>query len=164
MILLVLFGTVSMAAAAPLQGGVKAADFKLKDTTGKEFSLNAPEWKGKVLLFIAMTTDNSKMNAAVSEEIGKSAGIDKRNIAGAAIFAASSTAALAALKDRQKKKGKIYLIDKDDLITRLWGLQPKSSNVVFLDKGRVCRYIYKGKLSAAEISKLIQTIKTYQAK
>ncbi len=162
--LFVLFGTVSITTAAPLQVGVKASDFKLKDTTGKEFSLNAPEWKGKVLLFIAMTTDKSKMNAAVSEEIAKDTGLDKRSIAGAAIFAAPSATALAALKERQKKKGKIYLIDKDDLITKLWGLQAKSSNVVFLDKGGICRYIYKGKLSSAEISKLIQTIKTYQAK
>ena len=164
MILLVLFGIVLIASAASLQLGVKAPDFKLKDTTGKEFSLTASEWKGKVLLFVAMTIDNSRMNAAVSEEMAKDAGLDKRNIAGAAIFAAPSAEAFAALKDRQKKKGKIYLIDKDDLITRLWGLQAKSSNVVFLDKGRICRYIYKGKLSAAEIAKLVQTIKTYQVK
>ncbi|MGA3084294.1 MAG: hypothetical protein ABSE95_05815 [Thermodesulfobacteriota bacterium] len=124
LILFVLFGTVSIATTASLQVGHKASDFKLKDTTGKEFSLNAPEWKGKVLLFIAMTTDNSKMNAAVSEEVGKDTGIYKRNIAGAA----PSGAAFTTLKDRQKKKGKIYLIDKDDLITRRWGLQPKSSN------------------------------------
>ena len=73
-ILFVVFGTVSIAAAAPLQVGVKAADFKLKDTTGKEFSLNAPEWKGKVLLFVAMTVDKSKMNASVSEGIGQDTG------------------------------------------------------------------------------------------
>ena len=162
--LFVVFGTVSIAAAAPLQVGVKASDFTLKDTTGKEFSLNAPEWKGKVLLFIAMTTDKSKMNAAVSEEIAKDTGVRQKKYAGAAIFAAPSAAAIDVLKDRQKKKRRIYLIDKDDLITRLWGLQPKSSNVVLLDKGRICRFIYKGKIPAAEISKLIQTIKTYQAK
>jgi predicted transcriptional regulator len=164
LILLVLFGTVSITTAASLKVGVKAPDFKLKDTTSKEFSLNVPEWKGKNLLFIAMTIDNSRMNAAVSVEIAKDAGIERRNFAGTAIFAAPSADAFATLKDRQKEKRRIYLIDKDDLITRLWGLQPKSSNVVFLDKGRICRYIYKGKLSAAEIAKLIQTIKTYQSK
>jgi predicted transcriptional regulator len=164
MILFVLFGTVSNVTSSPLQVGNKVPDFKLKDTTGKEFSLNAPEWKGKVLLLMGMTTDKSKMNAAVSEEIGKDAGIDKRKLAGAAIFAAPSAEAIEVLKDRQNKKRRIYLIDKDDLITKLWGLQPKSSNVVFLDKGRVCRYIYEGKLSAAEITKLVQAIKTYQVK
>ena len=104
MILFVVFAAVSMATAAPLQVGVKAPDFKLKDTTGKEFSLNAPEWKGKVLLFHAMTTDKSKMNAAVSEEIGRDAGINKKTIAGAAIFAAPSAEAIEVLKDRQKEK------------------------------------------------------------
>ena len=47
------------------------------------------------------------MNAAVSEEIAKDTGLDKKNIAGAAIFAAPSANALAALKERQKKKGRI---------------------------------------------------------
>lgn len=164
MILFVLFGTVSIATAASLQVGVKAPHFKLKDTPGKEFSLNAPDWKGKVLLFIAMAMDKSKMNSAVSEEVGKDTGIDRKNMAGAAIFAAPSAAAIEVLKDRQNKKRRTYLIDKDDLITKLWGLQPISSNVVFLDKGMICRYIYKGKLSTTEIAKLVQTIKTYRVK
>lgn len=164
-ILVVLIWAISSATAAPLKIGGKAPDFKLKDTTDKEFSLNVPGWKGKGLLFIAMTIEESKTNAAVSKEIAKDGGIIRGNkFAGAVIFFAPPDAAYAALRDRQKTTGKIYLIDKGDVMAGLWGLQRKTSNVVFLDKDRICRYFYKGKLSAAEIDKLIQTIKTYQAR
>ena len=165
LILFLLLWLLSSAIASPLQIGGKAPDFKLKDITGKEFSLNAPPWRGKVLLFIAMPIKESKTNAAVSEAIAKDAGIDRGNkLAGAAIFAAPSEAALTALKARQKQTGKIFLIDQDQAVTKLWGLSRGSSNVVFLDKTRVCRYIFPGKLSTAEIAKLVQTIKTYQAR
>jgi predicted transcriptional regulator len=163
-ILFVLVWAISFASAAPLKVGAKAPDFKLKDTTDKEFSLNAPEWKGKGLLFIAMTIEESKTNAAVSKEIAKADIVKGNKFAGAAIFFAPSAAASAALRDRQKTTGKIFLIDGNDIMAGLWGLQRNASNVVFLDKGRICRYLYKGKLSEAEFAKLIWTIKTYQAK
>jgi predicted transcriptional regulator len=165
MILLLFLLAVSTATAAPLQVGVKAPDFKLKDITGKEFSLNTPSWKGKGLLFIAMPIKESKTNAAVSEAIAKDAGIDRgTTLAGAAIFAAPPEAALTALKARQEQTGKIYLIDPKESVTKLWGLSRNVSNVVFLDKARVCRYLFPGKLSTAEITKLVQTIKTHQAR
>jgi predicted transcriptional regulator len=39
-----------------------------------------------------------------------------------------------------------------------------SSDVVVLDKERICRYIYNGKLPQEELVKMIQIIKEYQVK
>ena len=59
------------------------------------------------------------------------------------------------IKSKQEKTGAIILVDDNYTILNLWGLKNHSSNVVVLDKERICRYIYKGKLPAAEVEKLI---------
>ena len=46
-LLLVLLWTVSAAVAAELKVGDKASDFKLKDSTGKEYSLDHPQFKAR---------------------------------------------------------------------------------------------------------------------
>jgi predicted transcriptional regulator len=160
--LLILFCTPLAAKSAPLQVGAKAPDVNLKDITGQSFSLTSSPWKGKVLLFVAMPITEAKTNAAVSETIAKEGGIDRTKLAGAAIFAAPPEDALKILKTRQKETKKIYLIDTNDRVTNLWGLKRGSSNVVLLDKGRVCRFLYSGKLPGVEITRLIQAIKKYQ--
>jgi predicted transcriptional regulator len=162
-ILACLLWTVSTAGAATMQVGAKAPDFKLKDITGKTFSLQTPAWKGKMLLFVAMPVKEAKTNAAVSEAIGQEAKIDRTRLAGAAVFFTPSREALSVLKDRQKETGKTYLIDSDGTVVKLWGLQPGASNVIVLDKARVCRYSGSGKLPKPEISRLMEVIKKYQA-
>jgi predicted transcriptional regulator len=58
----------------------------------------------------------------------------------------------------------IFLLDPDYALLNSWGLTNKVSNVIVLDKQRICRYIYKGKLPKAEIDKLLNVIREYQAK
>ncbi|HMK65979.1 MAG TPA: hypothetical protein VK564_09300 [Thermodesulfobacteriota bacterium] len=163
LMILLLFCTPLAAKAAPLQAGTKAPDINLKDITGQAFSLTSPPWKGKMLLFVAMPITEARTNVAVSESIAKEGGIDRTKLAGAAIFAAPPDDALKILKARQKETGKTYLIDPSETATKLWGLKKGASNVILLDKGRVCRFLYSGKLPGPEIAKLIQTIKKYQA-
>ena len=47
-LLLALLWIASSAVAAELKVGDKASDFKLKDSAGKEYSLDHPQFKGKV--------------------------------------------------------------------------------------------------------------------
>ncbi|MBU2054826.1 MAG: YtfJ family protein, partial [Proteobacteria bacterium] len=68
------------------------------------------------------------------------------------------------VKSKQEKTGAIILLDYDYTILNLWGLQNDSSNVVILDKERICRYIYREKLSSEEVAKMIEVIKEYQVK
>ena len=46
LVLLALVWTVSVSLAAELKVGDKAPDFRLKDSTGKEYSLDHPQFKG----------------------------------------------------------------------------------------------------------------------
>jgi len=164
-VLMVLLWTVSIAAAAPLKVGDKATDFKLKDTLGKEWTLAAPEWKGKVILFNCMPTDEFKTNAGVSEAIAKDAGIDKVNkYVGAAIISAPSAVAKAPLRNAQRKMGKVFLMDNDDVVLKAWGLKAGVSTIIILDKDRVCRYINSGKVPNEKIPDLMKLIKSLQPK
>ena len=56
-ILLALFSTLALSAAAELKVGDKAPDFKMKDSTGKEYSLEDPRFKGKVLYIAYVDPD-----------------------------------------------------------------------------------------------------------
>jgi predicted transcriptional regulator len=157
------------AAAKPQEGpltvGVIAKDFKLKDTLGNELTLASPEWKGKVIMFIAMPLDELKTNAAISEAIAKDDSIGKADTyAGSAIFSKPPAVYKAQLRAAQRKTGKFYLMDNDDAVLKLWGLKEKTSTVIVLDKQRVCRYINAGKVPDEKIPDLLKLIKTLQAK
>jgi predicted transcriptional regulator len=68
------------------------------------------------------------------------------------------------IKSKQEKTGAIVLLDYDYTILNLWGLKNDSYDGVVLDKERICRYVYNGKLSQEELVKMIQIIKEYQVK
>ncbi len=70
----------------------------------------------------------------------------------------------ASIKSKQEKTGAIILLDYDYAILNLWGVKNDSSDVVVLDKERICRYLYNGKLPQEELAKMLQIIKEYQAK
>jgi predicted transcriptional regulator len=163
MILIVLLWAFSSATAAPLKVGDKVPDFKLKDALGKEWSLAAKEWKKKVIMFNAQPTDKYKTNLAISEAVTKDTGIDKVNkYVGAAIFSSPSALAKAPLRNAQRKYKKVFLIDNDDIVLKLWGLKAGVSTMIVLDKDRVCRYIHPGKVPTEEIPELLNLIKILQ--
>ena len=71
MVLLALVWTVSVAGAAELKVGDKAPDFKLKDSTGKEYSLEDPRFKGKVLYIAYVDPDEKDTNNHVEDTLKK---------------------------------------------------------------------------------------------
>jgi predicted transcriptional regulator len=171
-VLLALLWTVSVAFAAELKVGEKAADFKLKDSTGKEYSLNNPEFKGKVLYIAYVDPDEKDTNNHVEDALKKekdSGALDKNRYEGFGIVNLKASMMpnfliKSAIKSKQEKTGAIIMLDLDYTILNLWGLKNDSSEVVVLDKERICRYVYHGKLPAEELTKMIQTIKEYQVK
>jgi predicted transcriptional regulator len=68
------------------------------------------------------------------------------------------------IKNMQENTDSLILLDKDYNIIKAWGLNNYSSDVVVLDKEKICRYVYKGKLPPKEVEKLISVIKEYQIK
>ena len=158
------------AIAAELKVGEQAIDFSLKDSMSKEYTLNSPELVGKVLSIFYVSPAEKDMNTHVEDALLKDAGLDRnKRYRGLGISnnKASSWPNFVInkiIKSKQEKTGAIILIDDNYTILNLWGLKNHSSNVVVLDKDRICRYIYKGKLPPAEVEKLINIIKEYQAK
>jgi hypothetical protein len=170
--LLVLFFTVSLSLAAGLKVGEKAPDFKLKDTTEKEYSLEDPRFKGKVLYIAYVDPDEKDTNNHVEDALKKekdSGGLDKDRYEGFGFANLKATnlpnfIIRSLIKSKQEKTGALVLLDYDYTLLNLWGLKNHSSDVVVLDKERICRYLYSGKLPPEELAKMIQIIKEYQAK
>jgi predicted transcriptional regulator len=157
-------------ASAELKVGDSAANFILKDSLGKEYTLNSPEFYGRVVYINYSDISSKDMNKHVDESLKGDAGIDrKKSYVGFGI--ANMKASLVpdfiiarAIKSKQRETGATILLDDKYTILNLWGLKNHVSNAVVLDKGRICRYIYKGKLPPHEVAKLIGIVKEYQVK
>jgi len=168
-ILLVWMGSVSYA-GAELKVGDKAANFILKDSLGKEYTLNSPEFQGRVVYINYADIGSKDMNKHVDDTLKKDPGIDrKKSYVGFGI--ANMKASIVpdfiiarVIKSKQQETGATILLDDNFIILNSWGLKNNVSNVVVLDKKRICRYIYKGKLPSEEVEKLINTVKEYQVK
>jgi predicted transcriptional regulator len=168
-VFLVLLTSVSFA-QAELKVGDRAANFILKDSLGKDYTLNSPEFYGRVVYINYSDIGSKDMNKHVDDSLKGDPGIDrKRSYVGVGI--ANMKASMVpdfiiarAIKSKQQETGATILLDDNYIILNSWGLKNKVSNVVVLDKGRLCRYIYKGKLPPDEVAKLIKTIKEYQVK
>jgi uncharacterized protein len=171
-VLLVLLWTVSPAVAAGLKVGDKASDFKLKDSTGTEYTLQDAKFQGKVLYIAYVDPDEKDANNHVEDALKKdkaSGALDKDRYEGFGIANLKATALpnfliKKLIKSKQEKTGAIVLLDYDYTILNQWGLKNDSSDVVVLDKERICRYIYNGKLPQEELAKMLAIIKEYQAK
>jgi uncharacterized protein len=172
LVLLALVWTVSVSLAAELKVGDKAPDFKLKDTTGKDYLLDHPQFKDKVLYVAYVDPDEKDTNNHVEDALKKekdSGGLDKTRYEGFGIVNLKASMMpnfliKSAIKSKQEKTGALILLDYDYTILNLWGLKNDSSDVVVLDKERICRYVYNGKLPPEELTKMIQIIKEYQIK
>jgi predicted transcriptional regulator len=164
--------TGSTAAAGELKVGDRAADFTLQDPTGKSYTLEAPEFRGKVLSIFYVDPDESDMNEHVSEALKKAADdkiLDRTYYKGFGVTNLKATwkpnvIIKAIVKGKQEKYQTTILLDYDYTILNLWGLQNDSSNLVVLDKERICRYLYKGKIPDPETPRIIALIKEYQGK
>jgi len=170
--LIALLWTFSVVAAAELKVGDKAADFQLKDSMGKEYSLDHPQFKGKVLYIAYVDPDEKDTNNHVEDALKKekeSGALDKTRYEGFGIVNLKASLMpnfliKSAIKSKQEKTGAIIIQDLDYTILNLWGLKNDSSDVVVLDKERICRYVYNGKLPAEELAKMLRIIKEYQVK
>jgi predicted transcriptional regulator len=168
-VLLVLLWS-TFAVAADLKVGEKALDFRLRDSLGKEYTLDSPELKGRVLYFNYSDPSSKDMNKHVDDALKSDPGLDrKKSYVGLGIANMKASllpdfAIARVIKSKQQETGATILLDDNYIILNSWGLKNKVSNVVVLDKERICRYIYKGRLPKDEVEKLINKIKEYQVK
>lgn len=156
--------------AAELKIGDKAPDFSLKDSNGKAYSLRSSEFQGKVMSVFYVDPDEKDLNAHVEDALLKDPRLE-RNVRykGLGITNLKATTMpnfliKSVIKSKQDKTGAVILLDYDYTILNLWGLKNHTSSVVILDKDRICRYVYNGKLPQAELDKVLKIIKEYQVK
>ncbi len=171
-VLLALLWTVSVAMAADLKVGDAAGGFKLKDPTGKEYSLDAAPYAGKVVVVFyadpgSKDLNNELQNALKSaRESGK---IDRKNYEGLGVVNLKDSVLpdwmlKRVIKSKQEETKATILVDPNYALLNQWGLTKKTSNIVLLDKQRICRYIYKGKVPSADVAKVIGLVQEYQVK
>jgi hypothetical protein len=169
-VLLVLFWCVIPAWASGLKVGEKTPNFSLKDSQGKIYTLDSDEFKGKVLSVFYVDPDAKDLNNHVEDVLLKDPGLDRNKTykgLGITNLKASKLPNFiikSVIKNKQEKTGAVILLDDKYAILNLWGLKNHSSDLVVLDKDRICRYIYNGKLPKEEVIKAVNIIKEYQAK
>lgn len=169
-VMIMLLCSVLNVFAAELKVGDKAPDFSLKDSAGKAYSLNSPEYKGKVMSILYVDPDEKDLNSHVEDALMKDPGLE-RNVRYKGLGIANLKATKmpnfllkSVIKSKQEKTGAVVLLDYDYTVLNLWGLKNDSSSVVILDKERICRYVHNGKLPPAEVEKVLKIIKEYQVK
>jgi predicted transcriptional regulator len=170
MIFTLLFTSLAMIAVhaqggVKLEVGMKAPDWKFTDKDKKEFTMNT--WSGKVLQVNYVDPDEKDLNEPYNEVIDKAVKVDKRidstKFKGIGITDCKSTwlpnGAIRTIAGNKAKKFKTtILFDYDAKLQNLWGLPKDNYCVVLLDKNRVCRAIYKGKIPESENEKIVQLI------
>lgn len=169
LIFIILFTVIGLTSvvsqAVKLEVGMKAPEWTFTDADKNEFTMNS--WAGKVLQVNYVDPDESDLNDAFNDAVDKAADIDKRinkdYFKGFGIVDCKSTWKPNGLirmiaGNKAKKYDTTILFDYKGTLQELWGLPRDSYSVVILDKNRICRAIYKGKIPDSEHEKIIQLI------
>jgi predicted transcriptional regulator len=169
LIFTLLFTTIAItsiyAQTSKLEVGMKAPEWMFTDANKKEFTMES--WPGKVLQVNYVDPDESDLNDTFNDAIDKAADVDKRInkdfFKGFGIVDCKSTwKPNGLIRMIAGKKAKKYdttiLFDYKATLQESWGLPRDSYSVIILDKNRICRAIYKGKIPESENEKIIQLI------
>jgi len=167
--LILIFASVSLiyvtGQSGKLEVGMKAPEWTFPDAKDTEFTMNS--WPGKVLQINYVDPDESDLNDSFNDAIDKATDIDKRinrdQFKGFGIVDTKSTWKPKGLVrmiagNKAKKYDTTILFDYDATLQKSWGLPEDSYSVVIVDKNRVCRAVYKGKIPESENEKIIQLI------
>jgi len=155
----------AVAQSGKLEVGMKAPEWTFQDADRKEFTMDS--WAGKVLQVNYVDPDESDLKDPFNDAIDKATDVDKvidRNLfKGFGIVDTKSTWKPNGLirmiaGNKAKKYDTTILFDYKGTLQETWGMPKDSYSVVILDKNRICRAIYKGKIPESENQKIIQLI------
>ena len=148
-----------------LEVGMKAPDWTFTDADKKPFTMNS--WPGKVLQINYVDPDESDLNDPFNDAVNKATDVDKTIskdlFKGFGIVDCKSTWKPNVLirmiaGNKAKKYDTTILFDYDATLQRLWGMPKDSYSVVIVDKNRIVRALYKGKIPEADNAKIVQMI------
>ena len=156
---------VILAQNVKLAVGMKAPDWVFQDADKKDFSMES--WAGKALQVNYVDPDESELNEPFNEAVNKAVDMEKRinrdYFKGFGIVDCKSTWKPNALirtiaGNKAKKFNTTILFDYEATLQNLWGLPKDNYSVIILDKNRICRAIYTGKIPESDYSQLLQLI------
>src|SRR4030042_5700303 len=157
--------TSLLAQTGKLEVGTKAPEWVFTDADKMEFTMDS--WPGKVLQINYVDPDESDLNDPYNDAIDKATDVDKRInkdfFKGFGIVDCKSTwKPNGLIRMIAGKKAKKYdttiLFDYKGILHESWGMPKDSYTVVIVDKNRICRALYKGKIPESENEKIIQLI------
>ena len=158
-------GTAIFAQTGILEVGMKAPEWIFPDADKVDFSMDS--WQGKVLQINYVDPDESDLNDPFNDAIDKATDVDKiinkDFFKGFGIVDTKSTWKPNGLirliaGNKAKKYDTTILFDYKGTLHELWGMPKDSYTVVIVDKNRICRYIYSGKIPESENEKIIKMI------
>ncbi len=161
----ILFVITIVSGQQKLAVGMKAPGWMFTDADKQEFTMNS--WAGKVLQVNYVDPDESELNEPFNEAINKAVDVDKRisrdQFKGFGIVDCKSTwkpnGLIRAIAGKKAKKfDTTILFDYDGVLQSSWGMPKDSYSVVILDKNRICRALYNGKIPESDNEKIIQLI------
>ena len=164
-LLLAAFVLPYVAAQGKLEIGQKAPEWVLPDADKKEYTMNT--WPGKVLQINYVDPDESDLNDAFNDAVNKATDIDKiideNSFKGFGIVDLKSTwkpnALVRSIADKKAKKyDTTILFDYEGILHQDWGMPKDSYTVVIVDKNRIVRGVYKGKIADADIPGIVDMI------
>lgn len=159
-----------IAAAEELMPGQKASAWSFPDADGKIFTMAS--WADKVLVINYVDPDEADLNDPFTDAVKKAKDdglLREKDYAGVGIADCASTwkpnMLIRAIAGRKAKTYKsVILFDTDASLRNAWGLAADTSNIIILDKGRVCRAIVRGRVPDNRVEELIKLITDLQDK
>jgi len=148
-----------------LEIGKKAPDWVFTDADKKEFTMNT--WPGKVLQINYVDPDEADMNEPFNDAVKKATDVDKtldKNFfKGMGIVDCKSTwkpdGLVRSIAGKKAKKFETtILFDYDGILQKDWGMPKDNYSVVIVDKNRIVRAVYVGKIAETENQKIIDMI------
>jgi predicted transcriptional regulator len=145
--------------------GMKAPEWMFTDADRKEFTMNT--WTGKVLQVNYVDPDESELNEPFNEAVNKAIDVDKRIsrdfFKGFGIVDCKSTwkpnGLIRSIAGKKAKKfGTTILFDYDGTLQTKWGMPEDNYSIAILDKNRICRALFVGKIPESDNEKIIQMI------
>ncbi len=158
-------GYLAGQAGTKLEIGKLAPEWKFTDADKKEFTMNT--WPGKVLQINYVDPDESELNEPFNDAVKKATDIDKtldKNFfKGMGIVDCKSTwkpdGLIRSIAGKKAKKFETtILFDYDGVLQKDWGMPKDNYSVVIVDKNRIVRAVYVGKIPESENQKVIDLI------
>lgn len=162
-----LFTTVNSYGQLKILVGSKVPEWIFQDATRTEFTMGS--WKDKVLQINYVDPDNSDLNDGLNDYIDAACDakkISREKYKGFGIVDCNSSRMpdgliRMAAGNKAKKYDTTILFDYDGILQDKWGLPKDNYSVVIVDKQRICRAVYSGKISESEYENIAQLIIKY---